>query len=422
MEITLGFGKRKLNVELPDPRIMDVLLPEDLGKPPDSGEELIRALENPVASPRLRDLLQPGEKIAIITSDITRPCPSDLLLPPLLAELDVAGTDKKDVLIVFALGTHRKHNDEEKIHLVGEDIFRSYACVDSDPDDVTLVGTTTRGTPLEIFRPVVEADKRICLGNIEYHYFAGYSGGCKAIMPGVSTPRSIQANHRMMVEPDSSTGLLDGNSVREDIEEVERFLSVDFILNVVLGPKKEILRAVAGHPVAAHRQGCAFLDSIYKFHLKRFADIVLVSAGGFPKDINMYQAQKALDNARFAVREGGVIILVAACPEEYGSTTIERWITNADSPEQIIRDIQKHFELGGHKAAAIALALRKATVLCVSEMDDRVVKSLFFGPQPDVKSALRRADDLCGPEAKILVMPMGGSTLPVVNTLSSVEL
>ncbi len=416
MQVSLGLGKSKIAVELPDVRVIGQLLPEDVGTVPEPAAELQRALRNPIGSPRLSALVKPGEKIAIVTSDITRPCPSYIILPPLLAELAEIGIDKSDITIVFALGTHRKHTEEEMKKLVGEDIYKEYACLDSDPADVVLVGTTSSGTPLEIFRPVAEADRRICLGNIEYHYFAGYSGGDKAIMPGVATPKTIQANHRMMIQPGAETGNLKNNPVRADIEELGVFLPIDFIVNVVLGPKKEILKAVAGHRIDAHREGCAYLDSLYKFTLEKAADIVLVSAGGFPKDINMYQAQKALDNARFAVREGGVIILVAACQEEYGSATFERWIKNAESPEQIVRDIQVNFELGGHKAAAIALALRKAKVLCVSEMRKEVVESLFFEPAASVEQALERATELCGTDSKILVMPIGGSTLPVVNS------
>lgn len=414
MNITVASGSKKLSVELDDSRVMGVLLPAAAGNAPDEAAEIQNALDNPIGSARLRDLAKPGRKVAIVTSDITRPCPSYRLLPPLLRELDAAGVRKADVRIILALGSHRPHTAEEKERLVGSDVFADYACMDSDPADCVMVGVTSRGTPIEIHRQVVEADLRICLGNIEYHYFAGYSGGAKAIFPGASTPASIQANHRMMVEDGAATGVLAGNPVRADIEELARFLSLDFILNVVLGPNKEIRKAVAGHFIEAHRAGCAFLDSLYKFPLAHAADIVLVSSGGFPKDINMYQAQKALDNARFAVRQGGCIILVASCPEGYGSATFERWVKNAASPESIITDIARNFELGGHKAAAIALALRKARILSVSDMDDAMARSLFFDPMPTVEAALAAATEQCGAESKILVMPIGGSTLPVV--------
>jgi len=415
VQVLLAKGQEKLTVELDEARIMGILLPVESMAVPDAAQELARALQHPIASRPLRERVKQGMRIAIVTSDITRPCPSHVLLPPVLAELEAAGIRRQDIVIAFALGCHRKHTQEEITALVGKNIAREYRCLDSDATDMVLVGETSRGTPLDIFRPVAEADFRICLGNIEYHYFAGYSGGAKAIFPGVSTTRSIQANHRMMVEKGAVTGQNDDNPVRKDIEELNAFLSVDFILNVVLGAKKEILHAVAGHYIEAHRQGCAFLDSLYKFPLGEAADIVLVSAGGFPKDINMYQAQKALDNARFAVRKGGVIILVASCPEFYGSATFERWMKQADSPTWLLQEIARNFELGGHKAAAIALALEQARVLCVSDMPDEETENMFFTPMPSIEQALAEATRICGENSRILVMPIGGSTLPIIN-------
>ena len=173
-------------------------------------------------------------------------------------------------------------------------------------------------------RPLVaEADRRICLGNIEYHYFAGYSGGAKAIMPGVSTRAAIQANHSRMVLPECCAGALETNPLRMDIEEAGAMVGIDFILNVVLSEHKEILRAVAGDVTKAHRAGCAFLDTLYRKELAEAADIVLVSQGGAPKDLNLYQTQKALDNAKHAVRDGGIIILIGSCREGLGERTFE---------------------------------------------------------------------------------------------------
>ncbi len=415
MQFDLKFGKTTQTLECAEERVMGVLLPKTFENMPSAEAEIRRALHAPIGSPPIHELMSKGDTVAIVTSDITRPCPSYVLLPPLLEELENAGVEKQDITIVFALGTHRKHTEEEIISLVGKDVYEQYTCIDSDMDNCVEVGTTSNGTPLDIFTPVAKADKRICLGNIEYHYFAGYSGGDKAIMPGVSTTRSIQANHRMMIEPKACTGNISDNPIRQDMEQLENFLSVDFILNVILSPNKEIMKAVAGHHIKAHREGCQFLDSLYKFPLEQGADIVIVSAGGFPKDINMYQAQKALDNARYAVKEGGIIILLASCSEQYGSATFERWIKNATSPAQIITDIHAKFELGGHKAAAIALTLQKAQVFCVSDMPDDICKSLFFTPFASVQQALTEAEKICGAQSRILIMPNGGSTLPIVQ-------
>ncbi|NLU53674.1 MAG: nickel-dependent lactate racemase [Clostridiaceae bacterium] len=415
MEFKLGFGKQQIAIDIAPENLMGVLSPNIVQVELTGEAEVRRALSAPIASAPLSKLVKAGEKVAIITSDITRPMPSKVVLPPLLEELYAAGVKAEDISIVFALGSHRKHTEEEMKYLVGEEVYNTIRCIDLDVNDCVPLGTTSSGTPVNIFRPVVEADRRICLGNIEYHYFAGYSGGAKAIMPGVSTREAIQKNHSMMVLDEAKAGAIDTNPLRQDIDEVAKFVPIDFILNVVLDEKKNIIKAVAGHYIEAHREGCRFLDSLYKVKIKEQADIVIVSAGGYPKDINLYQAQKALDNAKHAVREGGIVILVASCKEGLGEHVFERWMTTSESPGQMIDKIQQKFELGGHKAAAIAMVLKKARVMLVSDLDDDFVKSIFLEPYKDVNQAIEEAMKAMGTNAKIIVMPYGGSTLPYLE-------
>jgi lactate racemase len=415
MHFTYGFGKGIKEFDLEAQNILMELLPNEVNTTLTGIEEVRRALQNPIGTECLSRLVNPGEKVVIITSDITRPMPSKLVLPALLEELNLGGVRDEDIMILFALGSHRKHTEEEKKYLVGEETFKRVKCIDSDPGDCMHLGTTNSGTPVDIFRPAAEADRRICLGNIEFHYFAGYSGGAKAMMPGVSTRDAIQANHRLMVEQAARAGAMEDNPVRQDMEEVTQFISIDFILNVVLDEKKNIINVVAGHHVKAHREGCRFLDSLYKVEIPRQADIVITSPGGYPKDINLYQAQKALDNAKHAVKAGGIIILVAACTEGLGEEVFERWIHQSRTPEKMIADIQKHFELGGHKAAAIALVREKAEIFLVSEMDAELSHKIFMKPFLEVQEALEKAFEQLGRAASVLLMPYGGSTLPFIS-------
>lgn len=204
-------------------------------------------------------------------------------MPALLDELYDAGCQPEDITLVFALGSHRCHTEEEQRHLAGDRAWSEITCVDGNTADCVHIGVTSRGTPVDIVRTVAEADRRICLGNIEYHYFAGYSGGAKAIMPGVSTPSAIQANHSRMVEETAHAGKLEGNPVREDIEEAAAMVGVDFIVNVVLDAKKEIIRAVAGDVTAAHRVGCAFLDTLYRKEIPQRAGHRFSVAGRRPQ-------------------------------------------------------------------------------------------------------------------------------------------
>ena len=378
-------------------------------------DEVRRALQNPIGSGKLSSLVKPGEKVVIITSDVTRPMPSRIVLPPLIEELLEAGINYADITVVFALGSHRKHSEEEKCYLVGEDLYHKIRCVDSDVKQCKMLGTTKRGTPVEIFDEVVNTDRRICLGNIEYHYFAGYSGGAKAIMPGVSTRAAIQANHSGMVQDAARAGAMDDNPVRQDIEEVVEFIAIDFILNVVLDENKRIIKAVAGHHMKAHREGCRFLDSLYKIEIPHKADIVITTPGGYPKDINLYQAQKALDNAKHAVRDNGIIILLASCSEGYGEEVFENWINASTSPDELVTRIRNNFELGGHKAAAIALVEKKARIFIVADMPCERSSKLYMEPFTSMEDALKKAFAELGSDAGVLLMPHGSSTLPFVR-------
>jgi lactate racemase len=419
MRFILGYYKESRDIEISDQNIGHVLEPRksEAGGKGESGRSETELVEASLdsASELLKETIRPGEKVVIVTSDITRPMPSYKVLPSLIRRLGNNGISDSDIRIVLALGNHRKHTREEMEAIVGSGIFARIECIDSDHKNIVRLGTTRRGTPVDLFRPVVEADKRICLGNVEYHYFAGYSGGMKAIMPGVSTAEAIQANHSHMVEANAYAGRIEGNPVREDIDEVYSLCPANFIVNVVLDEKKKIVKAFAGDAFAAHREGCAFLDTLYKCSIDEPADIVIVTPGGFPKDLNLYQAQKALDNAKHAVKAGGIIILLAACPEGFGESVFERWMTTSSSPEQMVEDIRVRFELGGHKAAAIGMVQQKADIFLVSEFSPDLVRRIFMTPFTDIQEALEEAIARKGKEASVHIMPFGGSTLPVVS-------
>ena len=414
MKLEFGYGGGVQTVEVPEKNLMAQLVSNSMTHER-HGEDAVRfALENPIGAAKLHSLVKPGQKIAIVTSDISRPLPSYQVLPAVLEELYAAGVAREDITVVFALGSHRAHTEEEKIHLVGERCYREVRCVDSDPADCVHMGKTSQGTDVDITRSVAEADFRICLGNIEFHYFAGYSGGAKAIMPGVSTPAAIQQNHRMMVSQDACAGKLKGNPIREDIEEAGAICGIDYIVNVVLDEHKQIVYAVAGDVTKAHRAGCSYLDQMYRKNIPQRADIVLVSQGGAPKDANLYQTQKALDNAKHAVRKGGTIILIGACSEGLGSAKFESWLTQAPTAHSMVERIGREFELGGHKAAAIGMVLENARIDLVSEMDDDFVRRIFLVPQPSAQVAFDEAMERYGCDATVIAMPYGGATLPIV--------
>lgn len=413
--LELPFGRSSVSVDAPTENILGIYRPQTDGRVLDEDALLREALENPVCSPPLHGLIRPGQKIAIVTSDLTRPCPTKRLLPLILGELAAGGIPDADVTVVIALGLHRPMTASELEAAVGPDVYRRVAVINHDPGDIVRLGGTDTGTPVEIFRPVVESDVRICLGNVELHYFVGYSGGAKAILPGCASEATITANHAMMVRSEACAGRLEGNPVRSDIEEGVAMVGVDFIFNVVLDGKHRIIGAVAGDVTAAHRRGCEIAAQRSTVEIPTQADIALVSAGGYPSDLNLYQAQKALDNAQYAVRDGGLIILSAECGEGFGNQTFETWMTNANSSEEVLDRIQQKFVIGGHKAAAIAAVLQRTKVYLVSALPADSVQDCGLVPFTNLRDAMQTAFDEVGREAEIIVMPNGGSILPVVG-------
>lgn len=413
MNIEFGYGNGIQNVNVPDKNLMGVLMSNPMEHERRGADAVEYALENPIGSPKLHTLVNPEQKIVIITSDISRPLPSFDVVPAVLDELYKGGVPKENITIVFGLGSHRKQTPEEMKHLVGERAFNEVKCMDSTPEDCVDMGTTPSGTPVDITRVVAEADFRIALGNVEFHYFAGYSGGNKALMPGVSTPAAIQANHRLMVSNDACAGKLEGNPIREDIEEAGKLCPIHFIVNAVLDEHKHIVYAAAGDVIKAHRNACAYLDKMYRKPIPEKADIVIVSQGGAPKDANLYQTQKALDNSKHAVKDGGTIILIGACNEGLGSKKFEEWLVNANTSHELVERIGRDFQLGGHKAAAVAMILEYAKIILISEMDDDFVRSIFMEPMHSAQEAFDEAMEKYGPDAKVLAMPFGGATLPI---------
>jgi nickel-dependent lactate racemase len=415
MELSFRIDQRSEKIEIDDAQVISVLRPASLPHPADQKELIRQALAHPIQSACLADIINPMDTVAIVTSDITRPMPSYTVLPILLSELRHIGVRKENITIIIALGSHRPQTSKEMEHLVSKEVYAQYKVINSGQNGFLSVGTTKRGTPISIDRTVVEADKRICLGNVEYHYFAGYSGGAKAIMPGCSEPSAIQMNHRFMVKEEAHAGAIKGNPVREDLEEAAAKVGVDFIINAVLNPEKEIIYAAAGDVTAAHRAACVQLSHWYLSPIEEKADIVIVSQAGGPKDLNLYQTQKALDNAKHAVKDGGIVILIGSCKEGFGNPVFEEWMCRYQDPQEMIDALYDHFVLGAHKAAAIAMVQKKAKIFLVSDLPAETVGKTFLKPFAHLSDAYEEAVKELGRLPKVIGMPYGGSTLPALK-------
>ena len=413
--VHLAYGKSQVQVDVPVGSLLGVYYPKEVGEPLSEGRILARALSHPIGSMRLRDIVKKGCQIAIITSDISRPCPSDRILPYIVAELEAAGIPDEDVFIVLALGIHRSMTGEEIAQTLSPQMQRRFRVIEHDPQDVIGLGTTSAGTPVEIFRPVVEADMRICLGNLEYHYFAGFSGGAKAVVPGCASRACLSANHAMMVKPEAAGGRLDGNPLRMDLEEAVAMLGVDFILNVIVNSEHRIVGAVAGDLTAAHLAGCELLASRGAVSIPGQADIVIASASGFPKDIDFVQGHKALESAKYFVRQGGILILTAECVDGIGNRIFESWLREQASPEESIERIQREFILGGHKAAAIGLILRRAQIFIISALPEDIVRQGGMRPFSDPQLALEAAMSELEGDSQVIVLPQATSVFPKIE-------
>ena len=318
MKISLNYGYESMTLDIPDENYMGTLSPKDIKEIEDPVNEVRRALANPIGNEKLKELASPQDKVIILVSDISRPCPSNILLPPILEELKEAGVSKDQITIVFGLGVHRKHTEEEKKKLVGENIYNQIKCIDHDIDNCVKIGTTKRGNEISVFKKILEADFIIATGNLEFHYFAGFSGGAKAIAPGVCSRNTIANNHKHFLEPGAKAGKIEGNPIREEIEEIGEMVGINFMVNAVLNSHKKVVRVVAGDVTKAHREGAEYINNIFGVKIDNLADIVIASPGGYPKDIDLYQTHKAMENAKLAVKKGGIIIVAGECRDGLG--------------------------------------------------------------------------------------------------------
>jgi nickel-dependent lactate racemase len=417
VEIWLPYGKTEVPVRVPDENLLGVIEPKEKPGMPDPKSEIQRVLANPLDSKPLSEIAKPGDKIAIVVDDATRPAPSHIMIPPIHDELRKIGVKDEDITIIFACGNHRPVKPEEVPKLIGDEAAKCLKTVNHDckAPDLVNVGTTSFGTPVYLNPNFVKADVRILTGDVELHYYAGYGGGRKSVLPGIAGSISIQKNHALLLHPNARTGVLNGNPVHQDMMEAARLAKVDFALNTVMNAKKEIVGAFAGDAEKVFLEGVKLVDEMYKVKVNEQADIVITAADGSPHDINLYQAHKALDSVLDIVKPEGVIILVAECPEGYGNQIFYDWMIKFKTKQEMEREIKRHFELGGHKAYYLMKTLEKAKVILVSTMPDYYASGVFrLKTAKTVNSALQVTFNIVGKKAKIWVVPHGSTTLPIL--------
>lgn len=418
VDVWLPYGKTEVCARIPTGNYLGAIEPKEKPGVVDARAEVERALKEPLGTKRLNEIAKPGNTVAIVVDDSTRATPSYLIVPPILDELAEIGVKEEDITLIFACGTHRAVKPEEMRKLLGEETLERVRAISHDcmSEDNVYLGKTSFGTKVYVNKVFAEADVKILTGDVGLHYYAGYGGGRKSILPGVSGAKTIQHNHAMLLDAKAKTGILEGNPVHEDMVEAAKLAKVDFILNIVVNSKQELVRAFAGDLEQAFFEGVRLVDEMYKVPIERRADIVVVSPGGQPLDINLYQAYKAVDGALEAVKRGGVIVLVAECSEGHGDEVFYEWMTKFKSLSDMERQIKRHFRLGGHKAYYLTDALRRAKIFLVSVMPDYYAVNVFkLKTAKTVNDAMIGALDIVGNKAKVWAIPYGNLTLPIMK-------
>ena len=419
VDVWLPYGKSDVCVRIPARNLLGSIEPKQVPGAEDANAEIEKALKEPISSKRLSEIAQPEHKIAIVVDDFTRNTPTHIMLPPVLAELRAAGVKDEKVTVIFGCGTHRAVKPQEAKRILGEEILNHIKTVshNCNAQDLVPIGKTKHGTHVRVNSLFAEADVKVLVGDVGFHYYAGYGGGRKSVMPAISCKETISHNHAMLLDPKAHTGILEGNPVHEDMTEAARLAKVDFILNVVTNSKNEIVKAFAGDLEQAFFEATKLVDEIYRVTVDRRADIVVVSPGGYPADINLYQAYKALDSALEVTKRGGTIIMVAECAEGHGNQVFYDWMMRLQDLKKMEREVKRHFELGGHKAYYLLKALKSHPIILVSSLPDYYANDVFkLKTARAVNDALRETLKTVGTQAKVWTIPQGNFTLPEVKT------
>ena len=423
--ITIPFGRGTITFRLPQGARGHVLHGREVPPLVDFPRAIRDAMDNPLATPRLRELAKPGMHACVVFTDITRASPDRYLIPALLAELEAGGIRRGDITLLCAVGLHRPSTPEEKLEKLGPDVVANYRVVDHDAlDQANLihVGDTSEGVPIVVSRCVAKSDVVVASGLVEPHQYAGYSGGAKTTVIGAGGETVIAVTHgvRMLDRPGVRLGKIEGNPFQKAVREGARFIPLKFILNAVKDENGEPVAVAAGNPIAVHDYLVARAKEIYTAPVPQDYDVVIAGVG-YPKDVNLYQASRAASYIYFApepvVRRGGAIVVPAPCPEGVGQGTGERRfgeaMASAASPQELVERARREgLPAGAQRAFIMAKVMSDAEVTIVGAEKPDVIRWAGFGYAPTVEAALERVQARLGKPLEVLVVPHALLTLP----------
>lgn len=418
MKYTLAYGKEKLDFQMPESIKPLTVVPgvrEPLADPCGATEAM---LKNPIGTPPLVEMLQSKkpQTVVVVLNDITRPTPYKILLPPLFKAFAEAGIKDEQVTFLIALGIHDPHTEQQNREVYGDELVDRFKLLNHEGENSDMLvnlGPLESGYDFVVNKLVYEADFLITLGVVMPHYFAGYSGGRKSILPGMVSKNTVAANHARLVEIMDNMPHIDQNPISREMIAAARKVGVNFIINVVTNDAQELVSVVGGDLEQAWRKAVEVSASMFEVPFEKQVDVCVTCASGYPRDINVYQAQKGLDHADHITRPGGTIIIAAECASGWGEDVFEEWVKRKWPAAKVMEEIKRNFVLGGHKAYGYAKVAVDKEVILISALSEADTGLLWAKKAKTVQEAVDAAFKKHGPKASWVYMPEGSLSLPV---------
>jgi nickel-dependent lactate racemase len=422
MRINLAYGQGHLAVDSPEERTT-VIQPSYRPGLADERTALVNVLENPIGSASLRRLVQKAKTICILFTDITRATPNHRIIPWLLDFLKSCGVTPDRITLLNQLGTHRPNTREELERMLTKSVVETYCVLNHEPENAAVlvqVGTTCKGIPALLNRHAVEADLRIVTGFIEPHFFAGFSGGVKGLMPGVAGLQTIMSNHGFdhISDPNATFGVTFGNPLWEELRDIALRAGPSFVLNVALNDSHQITNVFAGDLIEAHRVGCEFVRGSAMQRISEPFDIVVTSNSGYPLDQNLYQGVKGMAAGARILKTGGTLILACECRGGVPTgSSFDRLLQEARTPEEILTLLAAPGLVRPEQwqVQVQSLIQRKATVLVYSSLTDEMIRAAHLTPCHDIRGTIAHFLARLGPETRVAVLPQGPLTIPYIG-------
>ncbi|MGM0689321.1 MAG: nickel-dependent lactate racemase [Bacillota bacterium] len=428
MVTKLPYGGQDLDFQIPDNKVIKVLLAKPLPELLPEAALVQEALANPIDSAPLGDIVRSGESACIIVGDTTRLfARHEIIVPPILNELNRGGIPDANILIVSAAGDHRIQTAEEHCRLVGNEAFNRVQVIDHrarDHKNMTFLGTTAYGTPVRINKKVLEANRIILTGSIVYHFLAGWGGGKKAVLPGVAGYETITKNHSLAFHPEQGKGLnpavcaarTSGNPCSEDMLQGAEFVKPDFLVNTIINDvTHKIAYVLAGNYITAHEKGCRLVNDHYGISIAGKAELVIASCGGYPKDINFYQTYKTIYNAHFALKKGGTLLLLSESREGFGNDDFESILKDYCDNRARENSLRQKYTIGGHMGYHTSLLAEENNIIILTDLPAEEVRQIGITAVDSLDEGIRLIKGKHGDIPPAYIMPFGGSTLPFVT-------